>query len=108
MSASSLWFSLSLDISTICFIISCGLGCPVALVACVAVSASAAAGDVAGLCANEEVAIIVANRIVIKDVNVFMRRILPPKYVEWQVPNESGKTKITKFVSARCRNQHAS
>jgi len=26
----------------------------------------------------------------------------------WQVPNESGKTEIIKFVSARRRNQHAS
>jgi len=32
----------------------------------------AVAGDVTGLCANEEVAITVANRIVINDVKVFM------------------------------------
>ena len=32
----------------------------------------AAAGDVAGVCANEEVAITVANRIVINEIKVFM------------------------------------
>ena len=32
----------------------------------------AAAGDMAGVCANEEVAITVANRIVINDIKVFM------------------------------------
>jgi hypothetical protein len=42
------------------------------------------AGEVAGLCANEEVANTVANRIVINDMKVFMGRILPVINEEWQ------------------------
>jgi hypothetical protein len=67
-----LWFSLSFDISVICFIISCGFGWPVAGTGWTAAGAAAVAGDVAGLCANEEVAINAANKIVINDINVFM------------------------------------
>src|SRR6266487_1724977 len=66
----SLWFSLSFDISTICFIISCGFGWPP--VALAAAGEVATAGDSAGLCANDGSAINVANRIVSNDVNVFM------------------------------------
>ena len=44
----------------------------------------AVAGDVAGLCANEGVAISTANRIVINDVKVFMMRILPVTRRSWQ------------------------
>src|SRR6266487_818829 len=73
----SLWFSLSFDISIICFIISCGFGWPAGAAGWAAPGADAVAGDVAGLCANEEVASSVANRIVIDDINVFMMRILP-------------------------------
>lgn len=36
----------------------------------------ATAGDVAGLCANEEIANNVANRIVARDVNAFIKKIL--------------------------------
>src|ERR1700757_4115362 len=78
MSASSLWFSLSFDISIICFIISSGLGWPVAVAGWAAVEPVAVAGDVAGLCANEEAAIDVANTIVASDVKVFMPPNLPP------------------------------
>ena len=42
-------------------------------------------GEVAGLWANEELAMTVANRIVINDVKVFMGRILPVISEEWQV-----------------------
>ena len=45
----------------------------------------AAAGDVAGVCANKEVAINVAKRIVINDVKVFMAGMLPAISGEWQV-----------------------
>src|ERR1700756_1268657 len=75
----SLWFSLSLDSSIICFIISCGFGCPAGAAGWAALGADAVAGDVAGFCANNEVAIDVANKIVISDINVFMGRILPVK-----------------------------
>src|SRR5213080_341163 len=73
----SLWLSLSFDSSIICFIISCGFGWPVAVAGWAAVSGlDAPAGDVDGvcafICANEEVASIVANRIVINGVNIFM------------------------------------
>src|SRR6266446_2028923 len=64
----SLWFSLSFDISLICFIISCGFGWPPGG----ATWLVAARGDSAGLCGNEGLAIKVANRIVINDMNVFM------------------------------------
>src|ERR1041385_4709791 len=73
----SLWFSLSFDISSICFIISCGFGWPLVVAGWAALGADAVAGDVAGLCANERVAISAANRIVINDINLFMARILP-------------------------------
>src|SRR5438445_2620007 len=73
----SLWFSLSFDFSTICFIISCGFGCPVGAAGWAAPGLDAVAGDVAGLCANEEVAIKAAKRIVINDMNIFMGGILP-------------------------------
>src|SRR6266581_4462630 len=66
----SLWFSLSFDISLICFIISCGFGCPVGA-GWAAPGLDAVAGDVAGLCANEEVAIKAAKRIVTNDMNIF-------------------------------------
>src|SRR6266568_8829479 len=69
----SLWFSLSFDISIICFIISCGFGWPVAVDGWAALSGlDAAAGDVVGLCANEEVAITIANRVVSNGMNIFM------------------------------------
>ena len=71
-----MWFSLSFDISIICFIISCGFGWPVAVADSVEVEPVAVAGDVAEVCANEEVA-TVANRIVINDVKVFMVGIMP-------------------------------
>src|SRR6266567_4900723 len=67
----SLWFSLSFDISIICFIISCGFGCPVGALM-PAAGEVAPVGDSAGLWANEGVAISVANRIVINDAKVFM------------------------------------
>src|SRR5436190_10525607 len=67
----SLWFSLSFDISTICFIISCGFGWPIGALAA-APGEAATAGDSSGLWANEEVAINVANGIVINDINFFM------------------------------------
>src|SRR5437899_3167761 len=73
----SLWFSLSFDISSICFIISCGFGWPLGAAGWTAAGPDAVAGDVAGLCANEGVAISAANKIVINDINVFMMRILP-------------------------------
>src|SRR5262249_20170155 len=73
----SLWFSLSFEISTICFIISCGFGWPGGAAGWAAPEAESLAGDVAGLCANEEVASSVANTIVISEVNVFMASILP-------------------------------
>jgi hypothetical protein len=68
---------LSFDIS-ICFIISlrirhlAGRSCGWA-----ADSDDAAGGDVAGVCANKEVASNVARRIVANDVNVFMAGIVP-------------------------------
>src|SRR5690348_15634868 len=73
----SLWFSLSFDISIICFIISCGFGWPVAVAGWAALTPDAVAGDVAGAWANEDIAINVANRIMINEVKVFMMRILP-------------------------------
>ena len=73
----SLWFSLSFDSSIICFIISCGFGWPVAFAGWAALAPDAVAGDVAGVWANEGIAINVANRIVINEVKVFMVRILP-------------------------------
>src|SRR5215510_3192131 len=84
MSASSLWFSLSFDISIMCFIISSGLGWPVAVAGWAVVEPVAVAGDVAGLCANEGLAISTANRIVINDVKVFIVRILPVTHRSWQ------------------------
>src|ERR1051325_4793736 len=72
----SLWFSLSFDISSIWFIISCGFDWPLAVAGWAALGADAVAGDVAGLCANEGIEISAANRIVINDINVFMTRIL--------------------------------
>src|SRR5437667_1903897 len=73
----SLWFSLSFDISLICFIISCGFGCPVGAAGWAAFGLDAVAGDVAGLCANEEIASSVANKIVASDIKIFMGGILP-------------------------------
>jgi hypothetical protein len=75
---------LSFDISTICFIISCGFGCPVGAAGWAAPGLDAVVGDVAGLCANEEVAIKVAKRIVIIGINIFMavfcqRRVMSGK-----------------------------
>jgi hypothetical protein len=78
---------LSFDISLICFIISCGFGCPVEAAGWAASGLDAVAGDVAGLCANEEVVIKVAQRIVINDMNIFMGGILPVTSDEWQVTN---------------------
>src|SRR5262249_21346355 len=68
----SLWFSLSLDISIICFIISCGFGCPVAAAGWAGFGAAAVAGDVAGVCANEGGAVSAANRTAVNDINVFI------------------------------------
>jgi hypothetical protein len=68
---------LSFDISTICFIISSGFGWPVAVAGWAAVEPVAVAGDVAGLCANEEVAIRAAKTIVINGIMIFMTRMLP-------------------------------
>ncbi len=73
----SLWFSFSFDSSIICFIISCGFGCPAGAAGWAAPGLDAVAGDVASLCANEEVVINVANTTVISEVNVFMGGILP-------------------------------
>src|SRR5437773_4183013 len=74
----SLWFSLSFDISLICFIISCGFGCPAGAAGWAALGGlDAPAGAESGFCANKEVAIKVAKRIVINDMNVFMGGILP-------------------------------
>src|SRR5262245_9792834 len=84
----SLWFSLSFEISTICFIISCGFGWPGGAAGWAPLGAESVAGDVAPLCANEEVAINVAKRIVINDVNVFIEDILPERSDRWQVPNK--------------------
>jgi hypothetical protein len=64
---------------------SCGFGCPVGAAGWAAPGLDAVAGDVAGLCANEEVAITLANRIVINDINIFMEGILPVTSDEWQV-----------------------
>jgi hypothetical protein len=50
----------------------------------------AVAGDVAGLCANKEAAINVANRIVAKDVNVFIARIMAVTSRQWQVTSNFG------------------
>src|SRR4029077_135350 len=69
---SSLWFSLSFDISIICFIISCGFGCPVAAAGWAELGLDAVSGGAVVFCANEEAAINVVNRIVINDVKVFM------------------------------------
>src|ERR1041385_7566104 len=63
----SLWFSLSFDISIICFIISCGFDWPLAVAGWPALGADAVAGDVAGLCANEGVASRARERNVSKD-----------------------------------------
>src|SRR6266849_10614756 len=82
----SLWFSLSFDISLIFFIISCGFGCPVGAAGWAALRAESVAGDVAGLCANEEVATKVAKRIVINDMNVFMGGILPVTCLRVKLP----------------------
>src|ERR1043166_5331900 len=60
----SLWFSLSFDISIICFIISCGFGCPLAAAGWGELALDALSGGAAGVCANEEIADNVANRIV--------------------------------------------
>src|SRR5437588_11523385 len=68
----SLWFSLSFDISIICFIISCGFGWPVGAAGWAALEPDAVAGDVAEVCAHEGVAINVANRIVINDITVLL------------------------------------
>src|SRR5436190_19537742 len=74
----SLWFSLSFDISLICFIISCGFGWPAGAAGWAALGGlDAPAGAESGFCANEEVASNVAKRIVINDINVFMEGILP-------------------------------
>src|ERR1700745_2287733 len=71
----SLWFSLSLDSSIICFIISCRFGCPVGAAGWAApLGPDAVAGDVAVVCANKGIASNVANRIVDSDINVFMTR----------------------------------
>src|SRR5215470_18682628 len=64
----SLWFSLSLDSSIICFIISCGFGCPVAAAGWAELGLDAVSGGAAGFCANEEAATNVANRIVISEL----------------------------------------
>src|ERR1043166_10211250 len=74
----SLWFSLSFDSSIICFIISCGFGWPPEAAGWPAsLAVDAVAGDVAGLCVNDEVAISAANKIVTNDINVFMWPISP-------------------------------
>src|SRR5205085_12551484 len=64
----SLWFSLSFDISIICFIISCGFGWPAESGA----GTAAAGADAVGLCANDAVVISDAHRVAIKKLNIFM------------------------------------
>jgi len=59
---------LSLDISIICFIISCIFGWPLGA----APELVAAAGDSPEVCANEGAAINVADRIVTNSVGIFM------------------------------------
>ena len=46
------------------------------------------AGDVPEVCANEGIAIRPANTIVIKDMCVFMKRILPTIHHSWQATFE--------------------
>jgi len=71
----SLWFSFNFDSSIICFIISCGFGgLPGALTA--ADDDVPAAGDVAEVCADEGLAIAIANRMAANDVNFFMVSIV--------------------------------
>ena len=67
-----MWFSFNFDSSIICFIISCGFGWPVAFAGWAALAPDAVAGDVAGVWANEGIAINVAIRIVINEVRFFM------------------------------------
>src|SRR5213080_2677437 len=74
-SVRSLWFSFNFDSSIICFIISCGFGgLPGALTA--ADDDVPAAGDVAEVCADEGLAIAIANRMAANDVNFFMVSIV--------------------------------
>ena len=70
-----------------------------ALTGWAALGADAVAGDVAGLCANEEVAIKVAKRIVINDMNIFMGGILPATSDEWQVRNKRANIRMTQFAA---------
>jgi len=55
----------------------------------------AVAGDVAGLCANEELAMSVANRAVTNDIKVFMTRILPVTDGSWQAPISRRKVRVS-------------
>src|ERR1043166_1469394 len=94
----SLWFSLSFDISLICFIISCGFGWPAGAAGWAALGGlDAPAGAESGFCANKEVASSVANTIVISEVNVFIASILPVTSDAWQVPNKPAKIRLTQF-----------
>src|SRR5213593_579889 len=84
----SLWFSLSFDISLICFIISCGFGWPAGAAGWAALCGlDAPAGAESGFCANEEVASNFAKRIVINDINAFTEGILPVTSDALQVRN---------------------
>ena len=71
-SARSLWFSFNFDSSIICFIISCWSGCPPGAAGWAALELDPPAGDVDVVCANEEVASKVANRITVSGIDIFM------------------------------------
>src|SRR5436190_19876198 len=99
-SVRSLWFSLSFDISIICFIISCGFGGPPGALTAPAGDV-ATAGDVAEVCANKGLAIAIANRMAANDVNFFMVCIVPVTSGQWQVRSDLFGNK---FETSVCSN----
>ena len=103
----SLWLSLSFDSSIICFIISCGFGWPVAVAGWAALVPDAVAGDVAGVWANEDIAINVANRIAINEVKVFMVRSLAVIRGDWQATTDFGYKNLTTPQNAGRKVQNA-
>src|ERR1051326_444169 len=93
----SLLFSFSFDSSIICFIISCGFGWPAGAAGWAPLAADAVAGELAGLCANDEDALNIANKIVMSEIDLFMPCIFAGGYLPVK--------HAALCISSRCRDE---